>query len=208
MAVSNKYIDAITLTDAVDGSGGLASNYQLPSLDAANAPVIIGAKTVGLSASRIYDGSENLIGSDVTITTGVGSETLTHTGTTSSSKDVAVSNKYIDAITLTDAVDGSGGLASNYQLPNLDSNNAPVLISARIVSLSADRVYNGSLDLIGTDVTITTGVGSETLTHTGTTSSSKDVAVSNKYIDTITLTDAIDGSGGLVKLSVAQFRRS
>ena len=46
---------------------------------------------------------------------------------------MAVSNKYIDAITLTDAVDGSGGLASNYQLPNLDSNNAPVLISARIV---------------------------------------------------------------------------
>ena len=53
-------------------------------------------------------------------------------------------------------------------------------------------------------MTITTGVGSETLTHTGTTSSSKDVAVSNKYIDTITLTDAIDGSGGLVKLSVTQ----
>ena len=69
---------------------------------------------------------------------------------------MAVSVKYIDAITLTDAVDGSGGLASNYQLPNLDSNNAPVLISARIVGLSADRVYNGSLDLIGTDVTINT----------------------------------------------------
>ena len=197
VATSNKFIDSITLADATDGSGGLVSNYQLPSLDAANAPVVISAKTVGLSASRIYDGSENLIGSDVTITTGVGSETLTHTATTSSSKDVAVSNKYIDSITLTDAVDGSSGLASNYQLPSLDAANAPVVISAKTVGLSASRIYDGSENLIGSDVTITTGVGSETLTHTATTSSSKDVAVSNKYIDSITLTDAVDGSGGL-----------
>ena len=98
--------------DAVDGSGGLASNYQLPSLDSVNAPIVIDAKTVGLSASRIYDGSENLIDSDVTITTGVGVKPLPHSGTTSSSKDVAVSNKYINAITLMDAVDGSAGLAS------------------------------------------------------------------------------------------------
>jgi hypothetical protein len=76
VAVSNKYIDAITLVDATDGSGGLASNYELPSLDANNAPVSISAKTVGLSASRIYDGSVNLTGEDLTITTGVGSETL------------------------------------------------------------------------------------------------------------------------------------
>ena len=141
-------------------------NYQLPGLDSVNAPVVIDAKTVGLSASRIYDGSEDLIDSDVTITTGVGSETLTHTGTVSSSKDVAVSNKYIDAITLMDAVDGSGGFASNYQLPALDSVNAPVTIDAKTVELSASRIYDGSENLIGSDVTITTGVGSETLTHT------------------------------------------
>ena len=93
------------------GQEDLFQTISYPSLDAANAPVLINAKTIGLSASRIYDGSENLIDSDVTLTTGVGGETLTHTGTTSSSKDVAVSNKYIDAITLRDAVDGSGGLA-------------------------------------------------------------------------------------------------
>ena len=159
--------------------------------------IVIDAKTVGLSASRIYDGSENLIGSDVTITTGVGGETLTHSGTTSSSKDVAVSNKYIDAITLMDAVDGSGGMVSNYQLPTLNALNAPVTINTKTVGLSAERIYDGSVDLLGSDVTITTGVGSETLTHTGTVSNSKDVAVSNKYISAITLTDAVDTSGGL-----------
>ena len=72
MAVADKYISAITLTDAVDTSGGLASNYNLPALDATGAPVTINAKTVELSASRIYDGSVDLLGSDVTITTGVG----------------------------------------------------------------------------------------------------------------------------------------
>ena len=41
MAVSNKYINAVTLVDATDGSGGLASNYKLPSLNAVNAPVIV-----------------------------------------------------------------------------------------------------------------------------------------------------------------------
>ncbi|MDG1139035.1 MAG: YDG domain-containing protein, partial [Opitutales bacterium] len=197
VAVANKYIDAITLTDATDGSGGLASNYQLPSLDSTNAPVTINTKTVGLSAERIYDGTEDLLGSDVIITTGVGVETLTHTGTTSSSKDVALANKYINAITLTDASDGSGGLASNYNLPTLDSSLAPVSIKAKTVGLVANRIYDGTVDFMGNDVTITTGVGSETLTHTGTTANSKDVAVEDKYIDAITLTDTTDGSGGL-----------
>ena len=102
-------------------SGGLASNYQLPTLDASNAPVTIKAKTIGLSANRTYDGTTHLLDDDVSITTGVGSETLSHIGTTSSSKDVATTNKFISAISLTDASDGSGGLASNYQLPSLDS---------------------------------------------------------------------------------------
>jgi hypothetical protein len=198
VATTNKFISAISLTDATDGSGGLASNYQLPSLDATNAPVTITAKTIGLSAHRIYDGTFDLLNSDVLITTGVGNETLSHAGTTSSSKDVAVANKFINAITLTDAIDGSGGVSTNYQLPSLDAINAPVTITARTVGLSANRIYDGSLDLLGADVTITTGVGIETLTHTATTSSSKDVAIAGKYIESITLLDALDGSGGLV----------
>ena len=55
MVVSGKYIDGIVLEDGLDGSGGLASNYHLPSLDTLNAPVTISQKMVGLSASKIYD---------------------------------------------------------------------------------------------------------------------------------------------------------
>ena len=67
----------------------------------------------------------------------------------SSSKDVAVVAKYIDAITLEDALDGSGGLASNYQLPSLDWLNAPVLISEKTVGLSASKIYDAGVDLTG-----------------------------------------------------------
>ena len=135
-----------------------------------------------------------LSGSDVQ-TTGVGAETLSYSGATVNSKDVAVVGKYIDAITLEDALDGSGGLASNYQLPSLDSLNAPVLIMPKTVSLSASKIYDAGVDLTGY-VSLSTGIGIETLSYSGASSSSKDVAVAGKYIDAI-LEDASDGTGGL-----------
>ena len=172
----------------------VASNYQLLANEI-NAPVMISPKTVSLSASKIYDSGHDLTGY-VSIATGVGTESLSYSGATVNSKDVAVAGKYIDAITLEDALDGSGGLASNYQLPTLDVSNAPVTISAKEVGLSASRIYDGSELLSGSDVTITTGVGAETLGYSGATVNSKDVAVVGKYIDAITLEDALDGSGG------------
>ena len=144
----------------------------------------ISQKTVSLSGSKTYDGGVDLTGA-VSLLTGVGSETLSYSGASASAKDVTVSNKYIDAITLVDATDGSGGLVTNYQLPSLDALNAPVTITAKTVGLLANRIYDGSLNLSGADVTITTGVGSETLSYSGARVSAKDVAVSNKYIDAI-----------------------
>ena len=121
MADPNKFINAIVLGDGTEED--LSGNYQLPTLNAINAPVTINPKTVGLSASRIYDGSLYLTGSDVTITTGVGSETLTYSGATVSSRNVVDAAKFIDAITLGDASDGSGGLHNNYTLPVLNFAN-------------------------------------------------------------------------------------
>ena len=65
---SGNYISAITL-----GNGtGLASNYQLPTLNATNAPVTINpaALTLSTGASKIYNGSATLplSGSDSTLT--------------------------------------------------------------------------------------------------------------------------------------------
>ena len=66
VATAGKYLDAITLGNASDGSGGLASNYQLPTLNAANALVTINPKTLTLTLtnsgySQVYDGDEQQI---------------------------------------------------------------------------------------------------------------------------------------------------
>ena len=62
----------------------------------------------------------------VSITTGVGSETLA----SSNDAHVATTGKYLNAITLGNASDGSGGLAS-YQLPTLNVTNAPITINPK-----------------------------------------------------------------------------
>ena len=52
----------------------------------------------------------------VSITTGVGGETLTYNGATSNDAHVATADKYLDAITLGNASDGSGGLPPTISL--------------------------------------------------------------------------------------------
>ena len=67
-------------------------------------------KTVLLAvAPKVYDASTDMMGY-VSITTGVGGETLTYNGATSNDAHVATAGKYLDAITLGNASDGSGGL--------------------------------------------------------------------------------------------------
>jgi autotransporter-associated beta strand protein len=189
VATANKYINAITLADGTNG--GVATNYQLPTLDRANAPVTINAKTVTLSAEKTYDSNTSLT-NYVTVTTGIGSQTLTYTGATANNANVATANKYINAITLANATDGSGGVATNYQLPTLDRANAPVTINAKTVTLSAEKTYDSNTSLTNY-VTVTTGIGSQTLTYTGATANNANVATANKYINAITLADGTNG---------------
>ena len=120
----------------------------------------------------------------VSITTGVGGETLTYNGATSNDAHVATAGKYLNAITLGNASDGSGGLALNYQLPTLNVANAPISITPKTVSLAvAPKVYDASTDMTGY-VSITTGVGGETLTYNGATSNDAHVATA---VNTLTL---------------------
>ena len=179
VATANKSISTITLADG----SGLASNYQLPTLSSATAPVTINPKTVTLSATKTYDGTSSLAGS-VTIVTGIGGETLTYTNALASDTNVATANKSISTITL---ADGSG-LASNYQLPTLSSATAPLTISPKTVTLSATKTYDGTSSLAGA-VTIVTGVSGETLTYTNALASDTNVETANNAISTITLAD-------------------
>ncbi|MCX7246442.1 MAG: YDG domain-containing protein [Burkholderiales bacterium] len=145
--------DAIVVTASgyalSNGSNnGLASNYSLSS-NSTTTTANITAKTVTLSASKTYDGSTSLTG-NVTVGTGVGSETLAYTGATANDAHVATGSKYINAITLANATDASGGLASNYQLPSLAAYSAgvnSVTIATRPITITADtksKVYGNT----------------------------------------------------------------
>ena len=65
-------------------------------------------------------------------------------------------------------------------------------ITPKTVSLSAGKVYDGTVDLSG-QVTLATRVGAETLSYTGAQASDAHVATVGKYISAITLAN---GSGG------------
>ncbi|MBT8574590.1 filamentous hemagglutinin N-terminal domain-containing protein [Polynucleobacter paneuropaeus] len=196
VATTGKYLNAITLGNATDGSGGLAANYALPSLTVASAnnAVTITAKVVGLSASKTYDATTTLTGAQVVITTGVGSQTLSYTGATANDANVATANKYISAITLANATDSSGGLASNYALPTLNNANAAVVISPKVVGLSAAKIYDATTALTGNQVTITTGINGQSLSYTGATANDSNVVTAGKVISAITL---VNGTGGI-----------
>jgi filamentous hemagglutinin family protein len=122
--------------------GADSANYSIAST-AMLGGATVNKKTVTLSASKTYDGTTDLTG-DVALATGVGNETLSYIGATASNAHVATSGKYIHAITLSDATDGSGGLASNYQLPTLNATNAAVSIAAK--ALTANASIGGTLN--------------------------------------------------------------
>ncbi|QWD48079.1 filamentous hemagglutinin N-terminal domain-containing protein [Polynucleobacter paneuropaeus] len=184
------FITAITLANGTNG--GLASNYSLPSLGTfANGPVTITPKALNLSATKVYDGTASLTGA-IVINGLVGSQTLSYSGATAHITNVG--STYIDAITIGNATDGSGGLVSNYQVPTLTSsytyNNAN--ITRKVVTLSASKTYDGTTDLTGA-VAISGLVGGQTLTYSGAGGSDSNVTTSGKYISAITLTDGANG---------------
>ena len=146
----------VTLNNLMLG-GGDAGNYRLDSAVATTSS--IAPKTVTLSGTKIYDGATSLTGGHVTISTGVGGETLSYSNATAASRhvggadnDMATADNHITAITLTDATDASGGLASNYQLPDLTApaigvntvTITPATLTPTLASSDVRKVYDGT----------------------------------------------------------------
>jgi ABC-type Fe3+ transport system substrate-binding protein len=201
VATADKYIEAITLADG--GNGGVASNYQLPTLDAANAPVTITTATLipslsNAGYSQTYDGDTT---ADLTPTwtfsglvSGDTDAALSYAAAAYNDKDVLDANQItVSGLNLTGITGGNGSQVSDYVLDGT-SKTVAATITAKTVTLTAGKTYDGSTDLSG-DVTISTGVGTETLSYTGATASNAHVATADKYIDAITLADG--GNGGV-----------
>ena len=128
--------------------------------------------TVTLSAAtKTYDRTTTL-GAGAFTVTGVAGQTLNYSGATADNANVGgpdgnigTADNFVSALTL---VNGTG-LASNYQLPTLNVANAPLSITARPITLTADnqsKVFGTVLNLGNTLFSLTAGTmaGSETIT--------------------------------------------
>jgi filamentous hemagglutinin family protein len=176
---------AITATGQTSALG-YRVNYVAGSL-------VIAQKSVSLSAGKTYDGSYALTGNQLTIATGVGTETLGYSSATIHSKDVGNnSTNYVDAVTFIDGL--NGGKASNYTFTAARSANNTVALTAKEVSLSASKDYDGGATLSGNQLLITTGVGTEILTYSGATILSKNVSDNaTNYVNAVTLGNGANG---------------
>jgi len=185
---------------------GLYSNQQGYLISYVDGTATVTAKTLALSATKTFDGTIDLTGA-VTLVTGVGSETLTYSAASASDAHVSTTGKYISAITLGNAIDASGGLASNYQLPaSLNASSAPVTISAANLSVALSntgvtKVYDASTGAPGafspsyTFTGLVSGDTAATLSHSTAAYLGKDVATPSQALTLNGLTlSAITGN--------------
>jgi filamentous hemagglutinin family protein len=158
--------DVGTYTVSVSGitlGGTDAGNYSL-SGNSASATASITPRTVTLSGTKTYDGTADFSG--ITIGNLLSGESLTATGVTANSANVAGATYFTAAV----LGNGTGGLAGNYQLPSLSaagaSNAAAITPKAlSITGLSAlDKVYDGTTSAQIAGGTLSGLVGLETLT--------------------------------------------
>ncbi len=199
--VGTKAVTALGYSITNGTNGGLASNYSLSAQ-----PVIenqsITAKSVTITgvtaASKVYDGSISATLSGGSVTTGVGSETLTIDAGTGTFADKNVGTKAVTALGYSLADGTNGGLASNYSL-----SAQPVIanksITAKPVTITgvtaASKVYDGSNNATLSDGSVTTYVGAETLTINAGTGTFADKNVGTKAVTALgySLTDGTNG---------------
>jgi autotransporter-associated beta strand protein len=210
---ATKYVMGVTsVSDATDGSGGLASNYVLPNLTSASASNVasIIPAVAALSANKTYDGTNALSASQLTITgitlDGV-AQVLGYTGTPVLAYTNVVSpNNYVDVAAMALSNGGTGastGIASNYalSLSSYDASSNYASVTKAPITISAIKRYDGTYDMNG-HVTIATGVTvlgvTETLAYRDAVASDSNVATAGKYLSALTILDATDGSGGRV----------
>ena len=137
-----------THTSTVNDSAYTNGNYAITKV---NGTLFIDQKEVSLAAAKTYDGSKTLTGTQLSISTGVGTETLGFTQASIHSKNVADNSvNFVDAVTLSNG--SNGGLASNYKLPALTAAS-----SSNTVTLTAKA-------LTGTIADVTTTYGTATAT--------------------------------------------
>jgi hypothetical protein len=153
-------------------------------------------KEVSLAAIKVYDAGTGLSGSQLVITTGVGSETLTYSGATISNANVATANKFVSAVTLGNG--SNGGLASNYKLPalNVASVKNTAVVNPATVTLTASKEYDADVLFGSNKIIVSTGIAGQALTLTGSAFANSANVLNVNLLSTGS--DLASGATGLV----------
>ena len=148
---------SVTLGSLALASGsGNASNYSLSS-----ATVDITQRPLDLEASKIYDGTTTINGTDFsTFTNIVSGETLSVSGFGTVASANVGSSKTVTSVNLTLA--NGTGTASNYSINSLTAE-----ITGKPVTISGSRLYDSTTSADNSILTISSGVSGENLTLTG-----------------------------------------
>jgi autotransporter-associated beta strand protein len=210
VATASNYINAITLGDQVGASassGGLVSNYQLPTLNAANAPLTITAATLtptlsNSGVSKTYDGTTNAPGgftptySFSGLVSGDTATLTTATGVAYNSKDVATANLVtVSGLGIANITGSKGSLASDYVLDTTSKTVSATITKAPLTVRANDDANFVTQTKTGTDtyagVSYSGFVGGETQSSSGVLTAGTIARTSN-------LTTAATCSGDLV----------
>ena len=181
-------LNTLSITDGTSGTIGLASNYTLDS-----GTFDITAKSITLSGSRQYDGTTNVVSSDLSLIGEVSGESISITGTGSVTDKNVGNGKSIDTTGFS-LVDNTSN-ASNYSL-----STGTFTIDKKVISISGTRAYDGSTAVSSGNISLNGLIGSETLNKSGSTSISS--ANASTYgtgsINTASLTLSDGSNGGLI----------
>ena len=203
----------LALVDSSGSDGGKASNYKI-TLSSGNHAYTVTQKPLGLSGSKVYDGTDVVLASELPTVTGlIGSETVVTGSQTTTAGSTATKKNVANNVTITSNASGitlangsNGGLAANY---TLTGGTHQVNITKAPVTIALTRQYDGTTNASSnaTDSNTTESysglVGSETLTLSGQGSvASKNVSGSSQSVTlgTIALgnqSGASTSSGGL-----------
>ena len=182
-------------------NGGLAANY---TLSGGTQTMSVTKRPITISGSRFYDGTTTVNGSDIsTFNNTSAGETLGITGSGSVSTAISGTGKTIILGTL-QLQDGTG-LASNYSL-----SSGTFAINSRQLNVTGSRIYDNTTTVNGSDLAITTGVGSEIITLSGQGSVTDANVGSNKTVTQNTLNlvsangSATNYSMGTISLSITK----
>jgi hypothetical protein len=143
VATPNKYLSSLTINDSTDGSGGRVSNYIVPTLSAATAPVTLTPAPLLATGIKIYDGLLTFPGDRLTVV-GLNGDTFTAAGTALMlTKNVQTASPVSNTTDLAFTPVGSAQLSNYSGLSAADVSVTVTALPVTLVAPTVNKVYDG-----------------------------------------------------------------